>query len=75
MQAPFSTESLLWDRKDQRLTRAEKAQAKKSYEDELRLNTNYSRPSYTAFYPKPEKFSGSATPAPSGSFDASLPYL
>lgn len=50
--APFTTESLLWDRKDQRLTRAEKMQAKKSYEEEKKLNMSYSRPSYTAFYPK-----------------------
>ncbi|XP_071509054.1 helicase ARIP4-like [Diadema antillarum] len=50
--APFTTESLLWDRKDQKLTRAEKMQAKKSYEEEKKLNLSYSRPSYAAFYPK-----------------------
>nr|XP_054751572.1 helicase ARIP4-like [Lytechinus pictus]XP_054751573.1 helicase ARIP4-like [Lytechinus pictus] len=50
--APFTTESLLWDRKDMKLTRAEKMQAKKSYEEEKKLNLAYSRPSYAAFYPK-----------------------
>lgn len=75
--APFSTESLLWDRKDQRLTRAEKAQARKSYEDELRLNTSYNRPSYAAYYPKSDKYSSGASvvPSVSGSYDTSLPYL
>ncbi|XP_038069780.1 helicase ARIP4-like [Patiria miniata] len=50
--APFSTESLIWDRKDRRLTRAEKRMAKKSYEEEKKLRVSYARPSYQAFYPK-----------------------
>ncbi|XP_030827924.1 helicase ARIP4-like [Strongylocentrotus purpuratus] len=60
--APFTTESLLWDRKDMKLTRAEKMQAKKSYEEEKKLNLSYSRPSYAAFYPKGSGPGGMSVP-------------
>ncbi|KAJ7999722.1 hypothetical protein DPEC_G00197360 [Dallia pectoralis] len=48
---PFHHESLLVDRKESKLTRAEKRAAKKSYEDEKRASIPYSRPSYAHYYP------------------------
>lgn len=49
---PFTHESLLIDRKDQKLTKSEKRLAKQGYEMEKKMNVSYSRPSYAAFYPK-----------------------
>ena len=54
-QAPFTTESLLTDRRDRRLTRAEKRQAESNYEAEKKLNLSYSRPSYAAYYAQGNK--------------------
>nr|XP_020443078.1 helicase ARIP4 [Monopterus albus] len=48
---PFHHESLLVDRKELKLTKAEKRAAKKSYEDEKRASVPYSRPSYAPYYP------------------------
>ncbi|KAG7494415.1 hypothetical protein JOB18_030417 [Solea senegalensis] len=48
---PFHHESLLVDRKESKLTKAEKKAAKKSYEDEKRASVPYSRPSYAPYYP------------------------
>ncbi|XP_012714321.2 helicase ARIP4 [Fundulus heteroclitus] len=48
---PFHHESLLMDRKESKLTKAEKRAAKKSYEDEKRASVPYSRPSYAPYYP------------------------
>uniref|UniRef100_A0A673ILD5 RAD54 like 2 n=1 Tax=Sinocyclocheilus rhinocerous TaxID=307959 RepID=A0A673ILD5_9TELE len=48
---PFHHESLLMDRKDSKLTKAEKRAAKKSYEDEKRASVPYQRPSYAHYYP------------------------
>uniref|UniRef100_A0A667XXT6 RAD54 like 2 n=1 Tax=Myripristis murdjan TaxID=586833 RepID=A0A667XXT6_9TELE len=48
---PFHHESLLVDRKESKLTKAEKRAAKKSYEDEKRASVPYSRPSYAHYYP------------------------
>lgn len=48
---PFHHESLLVDRKESKLTKAEKRAAKKSYEDEKRASVPYSRPSYASYYP------------------------
>ncbi|KAL2091281.1 hypothetical protein ACEWY4_013544 [Coilia grayii] len=48
---PFQHESLLMDRKDMKLTKAEKRAAKKSYEEEKRASVPYSRPSYAHYYP------------------------
>ncbi|XP_066284970.1 helicase ARIP4-like isoform X2 [Branchiostoma lanceolatum] len=63
-QAPFQHESLLIDRKDHKLTKAEKRAAKKSYEQEKRMSvSNYSRPSYSAFYPQQQS---AGTPGSSG---------
>ena len=45
-----------------KLTRAEKMQAKKSYEEEKKLNLSYSRPSYAAFYPKGSGPGGMSVP-------------
>lgn len=39
------------DRKESKLTKAEKRAAKKSYEDEKRASVPYSRPSYAPYYP------------------------
>ncbi|XP_078676630.1 helicase ARIP4-like isoform X1 [Branchiostoma floridae x Branchiostoma belcheri] len=62
--APFQHESLLIDRKDHKLTKAEKRAAKKSYEQEKRMSiSNYSRPSYSAFYPQQQ---AAGTPGSSG---------
>ncbi|KAM9859849.1 helicase ARIP4 [Aulostomus maculatus] len=49
--SPFHHESLLVDRKESKLTKAEKRAAKKSYEDEKRASVPYSRPSYAPYYP------------------------
>ena len=49
---PFSHESLLVDRKDNKLSAAEKKLAEKSYKMERTSKITYSRPSYAAFYPK-----------------------
>uniref|UniRef100_A0A8C2X0F2 RAD54 like 2 n=1 Tax=Cyclopterus lumpus TaxID=8103 RepID=A0A8C2X0F2_CYCLU len=49
--SPFPHESLLVDRKESKLTKAEKRAAKKSYEDEKRASVPYSRPSYAPYYP------------------------
>ncbi|RXG58736.1 Helicase ARIP4 [Armadillidium vulgare] len=49
---PFQHESLLIDRKDKKLSNAEKRLAKRSYELEKQANISYSRPSYSTFYPK-----------------------
>ncbi|XP_075966644.1 helicase ARIP4 [Anarhichas minor] len=48
---PFHHESLLVDRKESKLTKAEKRAAKKSYEEEKRASVPYSRPSYAPYYP------------------------
>ncbi|KAL0977763.1 hypothetical protein UPYG_G00160910 [Umbra pygmaea] len=48
---PFHHDSLLVDRKESKLTKAEKRAAKKSYEDEKRASVPYSRPSYAHYYP------------------------
>lgn len=53
--APFHHESLLVDRKESKLTKAEKRAAKKSYEDEKRASVPYSRPSYASFYPNSDQ--------------------
>ena len=50
--APFAHESLLVDRKDSKLSRAEKKLAQRSYTLERTSKITYSRPSYAAFYPK-----------------------
>ena len=49
---PFAHESLLVDRKDNKLSKAEKKLAEKSYKMERTSKITYSRPSYAAFYPK-----------------------
>ena len=50
---PFTHESLLIDRKDYRLTKAEKNLARLSYEREKKMNVyGYTRPSYAGFYAK-----------------------
>lgn len=51
---PFQHETLLADRKESKLTKAEKRAAKKSYEDEKRASVPYSRPSYAPYYPTSE---------------------
>uniref|UniRef100_A0A8C5I4P3 Helicase ARIP4-like n=1 Tax=Gouania willdenowi TaxID=441366 RepID=A0A8C5I4P3_GOUWI len=48
---PFHHETQLVDRKDSKLTKAEKRAAKKGYEDEKRASVPYSRPSYATYYP------------------------
>lgn len=55
LQSPFQHESLLMDRKDLKLTKAEKKAAKKSYEDEKRASVPYQRPSYAHYYPATEQ--------------------
>ncbi|XP_072308465.1 helicase ARIP4 isoform X2 [Eucyclogobius newberryi] len=52
---PFQHESLLVDRKESKLTKAEKRAAKKSYEDEKRASVPYSRPSYASYYPNSDQ--------------------
>ncbi|OCT83249.1 helicase ARIP4 [Xenopus laevis] len=51
---PFQHESLLLDRKEQKLTLAEKKAAKRGYEEEKRASIPYTRPSYTQYYPAPD---------------------
>ncbi|KAM4652700.1 helicase ARIP4 [Discoglossus pictus] len=51
---PFQHESLLLDRKEQKLTLAEKKAAKRGYEEEKRASVPYTRPSYTQYYPAPD---------------------
>uniref|UniRef100_A0AAR2K153 Helicase ARIP4 n=1 Tax=Pygocentrus nattereri TaxID=42514 RepID=A0AAR2K153_PYGNA len=48
---PFHHESLLMDRRDLKLSNAEKQAAKKSYEEEKRASVPYTRPSYAHYYP------------------------
>ncbi|XP_029974315.1 helicase ARIP4-like isoform X3 [Salarias fasciatus] len=48
---PFPHESLLMDRREMRLSAAEKKEAKKGYEDEKRASVPYTRPSYAHYYP------------------------
>ena len=51
LQEPFTHESLLIDRKELRMSRKEKMQAKEGYARDKRMNITYSRPSYAAYYP------------------------
>jgi len=53
---PVSHESQLVDRKDNKLSRAEKKLAERSYKLEKTSKITYSRPSYAAFYPKQGTF-------------------
>jgi hypothetical protein len=53
---PIAHESLLVDRKDQQLSRAEKKIAERAYKLERTSQITYSRPSYAAFYPKQGTF-------------------
>lgn len=55
---PFTHESLLVDRKEKKLSRAEKRLAERSYALERTSKITYTRPSYAAFYPQA---GGSAT--------------
>ncbi|XP_076132128.1 helicase ARIP4-like isoform X1 [Alosa pseudoharengus] len=48
---PFHHESLLIDRRDLKLSKAEKKAAKKGYEVEKRASVPYTRPSYAHYYP------------------------
>ncbi|KAI4823851.1 hypothetical protein KUCAC02_012406 [Chaenocephalus aceratus] len=48
---PFPHESLLIDRRELRLSKAEKKAAKKGYEEEKRASVPYTRPSYAHYYP------------------------
>ncbi|XP_007575196.1 helicase ARIP4-like isoform X2 [Poecilia formosa] len=48
---PFPHESLLIDRRELKLSRAEKKAAKKGYEEEKRASVPYTRPSYAHYYP------------------------
>ncbi|XP_076468714.1 uncharacterized protein LOC143299416 [Babylonia areolata] len=48
---PFTHESLLIDRKELRMSKKEKLQAKEGYARDKRMNITYSRPSYAAYYP------------------------
>jgi len=54
--APVSHESLLVDRKDNKLSKAEKKLAERAYKLEKKSKITYSRPSYAAFYPKEGTF-------------------
>jgi hypothetical protein len=53
---PIAHESLLVDRKDQQLSKAEKKMAERAYKLERTSQITYSRPSYAAFYPKQGTF-------------------
>ena len=53
---PVSHESLLIDRKDNRLSTAEKKLAERAFKLEKKSKITYSRPSYAAFYPKKGTF-------------------
>ncbi|XP_018530642.1 helicase ARIP4 isoform X3 [Lates calcarifer] len=48
---PFPHESLLMDRRELKLSSAEKKAAKKGYEEEKRASVPYTRPSYAHYYP------------------------
>ncbi|XP_061760821.1 helicase ARIP4-like isoform X2 [Nerophis ophidion] len=48
---PFPHESLLMDRREMKLSVAEKKAAKKGYEEEKRASVPYTRPSYAHYYP------------------------
>uniref|UniRef100_A0A3B5KYH6 RAD54 like 2 n=1 Tax=Xiphophorus couchianus TaxID=32473 RepID=A0A3B5KYH6_9TELE len=48
---PFPHESLLIDRRELKLSSAEKKAAKKGYEEEKRASVPYTRPSYAHYYP------------------------
>uniref|UniRef100_A0A669EH28 RAD54 like 2 n=1 Tax=Oreochromis niloticus TaxID=8128 RepID=A0A669EH28_ORENI len=48
---PFPHESLLIDRRELKLSNAEKKAAKKGYEDEKKASVPYTRPSYAHYYP------------------------
>uniref|UniRef100_A0A3P8V5Z9 RAD54 like 2 n=1 Tax=Cynoglossus semilaevis TaxID=244447 RepID=A0A3P8V5Z9_CYNSE len=48
---PFPHESLLMDRKELKLSSAEKSAAKKGYEEEKKASVPYTRPSYAHYYP------------------------
>ncbi|XP_029291477.1 helicase ARIP4-like isoform X2 [Cottoperca gobio] len=48
---PFPHESLLIDRRELKLSKAEKQAAKKGYEEEKRASVPYTRPSYAHYYP------------------------
>ncbi|XP_055021526.1 helicase ARIP4-like isoform X2 [Boleophthalmus pectinirostris] len=48
---PFAHESLLMDRREMKLSSAEKKEAKKGYEEEKRASVPYTRPSYAHYYP------------------------
>ncbi|XP_023812188.1 helicase ARIP4 isoform X2 [Oryzias latipes] len=48
---PFPHESLLMDRRELKLSNAEKRAAKKGYEEEKRASVPYTRPSYAHYYP------------------------
>ncbi|KAM6983009.1 helicase ARIP4-like isoform 1-T1 [Tautogolabrus adspersus] len=48
---PFPHESLLMDRRELKLSKAEKKAAKKGYEMEKRASVPYTRPSYAHYYP------------------------
>lgn len=48
---PFPHESLLMDRRELKLSSAEKNAAKKGYEEEKRASVPYTRPSYAYYYP------------------------
>ena len=53
---PFSHESLLVDRQDNKLSKYEKKLAERAYKMEKTSKISYSRPSYAAFYPKQGSF-------------------
>ncbi|TMS16667.1 Helicase ARIP4 [Larimichthys crocea] len=48
---PFPHESLLIDRRELKLSSAEKKAARKGYEEEKRASVPYTRPSYAHYYP------------------------
>ncbi|XP_061830496.1 helicase ARIP4-like isoform X2 [Nerophis lumbriciformis] len=48
---PFPHESLLMDRREMKLSVAEKKAAKKGYDEEKRVSVPYTRPSYAHYYP------------------------
>lgn len=50
-QQPFPHESLLMDRRELKLSSAEKTAARKGYEEEKRASVPYTRPSYAHYYP------------------------
>jgi hypothetical protein len=50
-QEPFQHESLLVDRKEKKLSQAEKRLAQRSYELEKQANINYNRPQYPVTQP------------------------